>query len=128
MILKRLDDILGSPAEVSAQTWTSRRLLLAKDGMGFSLHDTLIHAGTRTEMEYKHHLEAVYCIRGEGTLTDLASGRVHTITEGTVYALDQHDRHVLEAKSELRLVCVFTPAVVGDEVHRPDGSYPPPGG
>ena len=99
--------------------------MLARDGMGFSLHDTLIKAGTTTVMEYKHHLEAVYCIAGEGAITELESGVRHEIRPGTVYALDRHDRHALEAVSELRLVCVFSPPVVGDEVHGPDGAYPP---
>jgi L-ectoine synthase len=30
-----------------------------------------------------------------------------------VYALDQHDRHVLRARSRMRLVCVFTPPLHG---------------
>ena len=68
MIVRRLLEIVGSPRDVSGETWTSRRLLLAHEGMGFSLHDTLIHAGTETRMHYKHHLEAVYCVEGEGTL------------------------------------------------------------
>jgi L-ectoine synthase len=41
---------------------------------------------------------------------------------GTLYALDQHDAHFLVASphEDLRLVCVFSPALNGDEVHRLD--------
>ena len=93
--------------------------------MGFSLHDTLIHAGTETRMHYKHHLEAVYCVEGEGTLEDLETGTTHTITPGTMYALIGHERHVLRATTEMRMICVFNPPVTGREVHGDDGAYPP---
>lgn len=124
MIVRTLDEVLGTDQEVVTPNWTSRRLLLRKDGMGFSLHDTVIHAGTATEMCYRNHLEAVYCIEGEGEIETLADGRVHPIRPGTVYALDQHDAHVLRARSTLRLVCVFNPPVAGTEVHGADGAYP----
>jgi L-ectoine synthase len=38
--------------------------------------------------------------------------------------LDKHDRHELEAITDMRLVCVFTPALLGPETHDEDGSYP----
>ena len=124
MIVRSIDAIAGTEREVNAATWTSRRLLLREDGMGFSLHETIIHTGTTTRMWYKNHVEAVYCIEGEGELEDLDRGVRHTITPGTVYALDQHDRHVLRAKSRLRLLCVFNPPCTGRETHDADGCYP----
>lgn len=124
MIVRRLDDLHGGEREVEGKTWVSRRLLLARDGMGFSMHDTVLHAGTETEMEYKHHVEAVYCIGGEGEIQVLPEGPIHAIEAGTLYALDGHERHVVRAKSDLRMVCVFDPPVTGREVHGPDGAYP----
>jgi L-ectoine synthase len=97
---------------------------VAEDGLGYSLHQTVIRAGTQTEMHYRNHLESVYCVAGSGTLTDLATGAVHRISPGTVYALDQHDPHVLQATTDMHMVCVFTPACVGDEQHDEHGSYP----
>lgn len=123
MIVRKLDECVGSDREVSGPTWISRRLLLRKDGMGFSLHDTRILAGTTTEMEYKNHLEAVYCIEGKGHVT-LASGERFDIVAGTVYALDQHDAHVLVADTDMRMVCVFNPPLAGPETHGADGAYP----
>jgi L-ectoine synthase len=123
MLVRKLSEVVGSSREVSAETWISRRLLLKADGMGFSLHDTLIRARTRTSMWYRHHLEAVYCISGHGRITD-AEGRCFEIEPGTVYALDAHDKHVLEADTELRLICVFNPPLSGSETHGPDGAYP----
>lgn len=124
----RLQDILDGPNDVRGDTWNSRRLLLAHDGMGFSLHDTLIHAGTATELWYRHHLEAVYCIEGKGKVVTVADGREWPIEAGTVYALDQHDKHVLHADTPMRMVCVFNPPVTGRETHDADGAYPPPPG
>lgn len=126
MIVRELTQILGTARDVKGETWNSRRLLLAHERMGFSLHDTLIHAGTTTRMHYKHHQEAVYCVEGEGTLEDLESGEKHTIRPGTLYALDGNERHVLKASSTLRLICVFNPPVTGREMHGADGAYPPP--
>ena len=125
MIVRHLSDIIGSDREVKSTTWTSRRIFLAHEGMGFSLHDTIMHAGTTTRMCYRNHLEAVYCVAGEGVIEDCATGRRHAITPGMAYALDQHDEHIVHAGSELRLVCVFNPPVAGREVHDATGAYPP---
>lgn len=124
MIVRKLNDVIGTERDVNAPTWVSRRLLLAKDGMGFSLHDTTLHTGTVTEMHYQHHLEAVYCIAGRAELTDLKTGEVHEIVPGTLYALNEHDHHVLRVIEEFRAVCVFNPPLVGPEVHDESGVYP----
>lgn len=124
MIVRSLADTIGSRAHVFADTWNSRRLLLAGDRMGFSLHDTVIEAGTETRMWYRHHLEAVYCIEGEGSVEEVATGVVHEVIPGTVYALDQHDRHVLRARTRMRVICVFNPPCTGLETHDEHGTYP----
>lgn len=126
MIVKKLNDVLNTDREVDTPNWTSRRLLLKGDGMGFSLHDTLIKAGTATPMWYRNHVEAVYCIEGSGEVETEIDGRVHPIEPGTVYALDRHDKHILRAHTQLRMVCVFNPPVSGDEVHDESGAYPLP--
>ncbi|HNQ18359.1 MAG TPA: ectoine synthase [Smithellaceae bacterium] len=126
MILRKLKDVIGTKREVFAENgnWVSRRLLLKNDDMGFSLHDTIIRAGTETHIWYKHHLEAVYCIEGEGEVELVGSGEILPINPGTIYALNKHDRHYLRAhKQDLRLICVFNPPVTGTEVHQADGSY-----
>lgn len=127
MIVRNLaDDILGTEAEVRAATgtWTSRRLLLRRDGMGFSFHDTLIHAGTETYIHYANHLEAVYCVSGEGEVELVDTGEKFRITDGTMYALNGHEKHWLRATRELRLICVFNPPLTGREDHDASGVYP----
>ena len=123
MIVKRLDEL---PPEhtVSGETWTSRRLLLRRAGMGFSMHDTIVHANTTTTMHYANHLEAVYCIQGKGRVEVEATGEVFEIEAGTLYALDQHEKHTVTADTEMRLVCVFNPPLVGLETHDENGVYP----
>jgi L-ectoine synthase len=124
VIVRRLVEIEGSDREVSAETWTSRRFVLADDGVGFSLHDTVLDAGTVTDMWYRNHVEAVYCIDGAGELEDLGSGARWTIEPGTMYLLDGHERHRLTVHRDLRAICVFTPPCTGREVHDADGAYP----
>lgn len=124
MIVRTIKAITGTDRDVHAETWHSRRLLLADDGMGFSMHETVMKAGTATEMWYKNHLEAVYCVEGEGELIDLDHGTVHAIEPGMLYALSGHERHIVKVKKELRLVCVFNPPVTGRETHDRDGAYP----
>jgi L-ectoine synthase len=124
MKVVRRDDLIGSERDVEGPGWRSLRLLLKRDGMGFSLHETIVPAGAELRLWYKHHLEAVYCVGGNGTVEDLATGEVHRIEDGVLYALDRHDRHVVRGGTEdMRLVCAFNPPVTGRETHDTDGSY-----
>ncbi|PIQ97409.1 MAG: L-ectoine synthase [Nitrospinae bacterium CG11_big_fil_rev_8_21_14_0_20_56_8] len=124
MIVRKLQDIVGTERDIRASNWSSRRLLLKSDRMGFSMHDTTIHPGTETYIWYKHHLEAVYCIEGEGEIESLDDGARHPIEPGTLYALNQNDKHILRAHTSLRMICVFNPPLNGTEVHDKDGIYP----
>lgn len=124
MIVRTLSETRKTPREVVTEQWTSRRLLLADDAMGFSLHDTTIEAGAELHMCYANHLEAVYCVAGKGSIEVAGTGQVFAIANGTVYALDQHDEHILRAETEMRMVCVFNPPLVGREVHDETGAYP----
>lgn len=125
MIVRYLEDLVDTERQVDAPTFTSRRFLLKDDGAGFSFHDTVLHAGTATRIWYKHHLEAVYCVAGEGEL-DVEGDQVYPVRPGMFYTLDQHERHELRATTQLRMICVFTPALSGREVHDEDGAYPAP--
>ncbi|OMF25838.1 L-ectoine synthase [Paenibacillus sp. FSL H8-0548] len=123
MIVKHLVDVIRTKDDIDTPTWNSRRLLLKKDGMGFSMHDTLIKAGTETLIWYRNHVEAVYCIEGEGEI-EVVGGVIYPIEAGTLYALDGNEKHLLRAKSQMRMVCVFNPPLTGNEVHDADGVYP----
>lgn len=117
MIIRNLSDLVGTDRDVAWGNGQSRRFLLEKDGMGYTVTDTLVEAGTESLLEYTNHLEACYCIEGEGEIQDM-SGVIHLVRAGTLYALNRHDRHVLRARTTMRLVCVFVPPLVGAERHR----------
>ena len=123
MIVRDFNIEKKTDRRVADQKWESVRLLLADDGMGFSFHITTIEGGSEHTFHYKNHFESVYCISGEGEIEDLATGKVHQITPGVMYALNLHDKHTLRARKELVLACCFNPPVTGKEVHRADGSY-----
>ncbi len=103
--------------------WESTRLLLKDDNMGFSFHITTIYQGADFRMHYQNHLESVYCISGEGEVEVLADGKKYAIRPGTIYILDQHDKHILRAFKEMTMACVFSPPLNGKEVHNAEGAY-----
>lgn len=125
MIVRSLEDLKaqGRYAEQPG-AWTSSRYLLRDDKVGFTLTQTTVAAGTVQNMQYKNHVEANLIIDGEGAVVDLDSGETYALAPGVMYTLDEHDRHELRAHTDLRIVCVFTPALVGTETHDADGSYP----
>ena len=124
MIVRTYNAVRDSANSVDSEGWNSVRMLLKQDGMGFSFHITTINAGADLNMHYQNHLESVFCISGVGELTDEDSGEVYKILPGTLYALDQHDRHRLTAETELTMACVFSPPLTGQETHDVNGSYP----
>lgn len=103
----------------------SHRILLASDGMGYSMTKTVIHpeAG-KVFQQYKNHLESCFCVSGLATLTNAATGEAHTIEPDTTYVLDKHDAHYFEAHEETVLICTFNPPLTGSEIHDAEGSYP----
>lgn len=126
MLVRDTDSTDGTTRHVRGEGWDSKRLVVAADGVGFSLHDTTVEEGTKMELQYQHHVEANYCFAGEGEVVDVTSGEKFQLRPGSVYVLDKHDRHVVRAiKGDLRLVCVFTPALAGEETHTEDGGYEP---
>lgn len=129
MIISDKAALTGTQRDARGQGWESLRLLIRSDGMGFSMTETRVLPGAVLRLQYKHHIEACYCIGGAGEVVELASGAVHAITAGVMYAPNAHERHEVRVPAggeALHLICVFLPALEGDEVHGPDGSYPAP--
>jgi L-ectoine synthase len=124
MIVRDLADIRASDRNVESRGWESARILLKDDAMGFSFHITTMYAGEELPMHYTNHLEAVFIMSGEGTIEDLGTGHVHELKPGVLYALDQHDRHIVRPRTDVVTACVFNPPVTGREVHDETGAYP----
>ena len=126
MIVRNSEDLVGTKCHIHSLHSESVRLLLSEDGMGYSLNVTKIAPGLEIEMCYEHHLVSRLWLADKGSIEDLSAGVAHPISPGTIYALDQHDAHVLRSETELELVCVFNPALTGTEHRAPGGGYPPP--
>lgn len=125
MIVRQLQEAEKSNRKIVSPegSWDSTRMLLKEDNMGFSFHITTIFKGADFRMHYQNHLESVYCISGSGEIESLEDGKVYPISEGTLYVLDKHDRHILRAFEEMKMACVFNPPLHGKEVHNKDGAY-----
>jgi len=115
MIVRSLENMFLSECHVQRSNWASTRLIVEADKMGFSLHVTHIYPGETGITEYPNHLEAAYCIAGSATLIFNEDSRRESISPGTVYALNLNDKHRMEVHEELVLVCVFSPALQGNE-------------
>ena len=126
MFIRNLTDVEELNNLVDWGAGTSHRLLTTKDGMGFTICHTVVRAGSESLLQYRNHLEACYCIAGEGEVEDM-DGNVHPIRPGDMYVLDKHDRHYLRggANKDLILVSIFNPPLQGHERHdlkNPNGS------
>ncbi|MBN3508915.1 ectoine synthase [Mycolicibacterium nivoides] len=126
MIVRTTAEITGTDRDVADGSWRSKRIILAGDGVGFSFHETTIESGSVNEFHYQHHVEAVWVIEGTGTLTDLETGQQYPLADGTMYLLNNNDRHRVTCDEQLRMLCVFNPPVTGREVHDENGVYPAP--
>ncbi len=123
MLVRQLQTAEQTSRRVVSQGWESTRLLLKDDQVGFSFHITTIYCNAELHMHYQNHFESVYCISGQGEIEDLATGKIHPITPGTLYVLDKHDKHILRAFQEMKMACVFNPPLHGKEVHNAEGAY-----
>ena len=123
MIVRQLQDAKNSARRIDSEGWNSVRLLLASDNMGFSFHITTIYKDAELEMHYQNHLESVYCMSGRGEIENVATGEVHAIGPGTMYALNNNDKHILRGFEEMSMACVFNPPLIGNEVHNASGAY-----
>lgn len=118
MFVRTLRDVAATENFVDWGNGTSHRLLTRHDQMGFTLCHTVVSRGSESLLEYKNHLEACYCIGGEGEVENMAGERFRIIP-GTVYVLNNHDKHYLRASADqdLILVSVFNPPLDGTETH-----------
>jgi L-ectoine synthase len=115
MFSRSVEEVVGTERDVHGEGWRSRRLVLAEDGLPFSLHETTVAAGTTLRFTYRAHSETVYCVEGRGSLEDVARGVTVPLGPGSLYEVGIGDDHVVRAETEVRFVCVFVPPLVGAE-------------
>ncbi len=124
MIVRSLRDITDTDRDIKTENWRSKRIVLAREGVGFSVHETTLYPGTVNDFWYANHIEAVFVVEGEGELLDKETGETYRLAPGSLYLLDGNERHQLRPTTEMRTVCVFDPPVTGREVHDDNGVYP----
>jgi L-ectoine synthase len=124
VLVRSLEDVEGTEDDVETPNWRSKRIILAKEKMGFSVHETTLCAGTVNDFWYANHVEAVFITHGEGELVDQDNGATYQLRPGTLYLLNGHEHHQVRPATDIRAVCVFKPPVTGREVHDENGVYP----
>jgi len=124
MIVRTLEEITDTDRDVITPHWRSKRIVLANDGVGFSVHETVLEAGSVNDFWYANHIEAVFVTQGEGELHDKDNDVTYKLGPGSIYVLNGHEHHQLRPTTEMRTVCVFNPPVTGREVHDENGVYP----
>ncbi|GAA4994005.1 ectoine synthase [Pseudonocardia tropica] len=126
MIVRTIDEITDTERDVisSDQQWRSKRIVLANDKVGFSVHETTLKAGTVNDFWYANHIEAVFITSGEGELYDKDNDVTYQLKPGSIYVLNGNEKHQLRPTTEITCVCVFNPPVTGREVHDENGVYP----
>ena len=104
--------------------FTSTRVVVASDNMGFSVNKTVIPRNGWQHWHYKEHLEACYCVAGRGWLKNRETNETFLIEPNTVYMLDKHDNHEFRAETNIVvLISIFNPPLKGTELHDESGSY-----
>lgn len=122
MLVRTLASVLGTAHDVDWGNGTSSRLIVAADGLGFTVTDTYVRPGTETVLRYDSHLEACYCVEGTGRVSN--SERTWEIEPGTLYSPGKGEEHRVSSDAGMRLICVFNPPLRGDESHRPTAGRP----
>jgi len=124
MLIRHKADLQGTPRAITGEMFSTTRFLLREDGAGFSLTDVTLKGGSSTVFARQHHSEVGYCLEGRATLEDLATGEIHDIRPGSLWQAQKGERFRLTVLEPIRLITIFTPALVGPEVNDENGSFP----
>jgi L-ectoine synthase len=124
LLIRSIEDVEGTDLDVDWGNGRSYRLVVASDGVGYTVCHTVVRAGTTSFLQYRNHLESCYCIAGTGHIED-STGFVHALRPGVIYVLNNHEPHYLRADDarDLVLLSVFNPPLVGTEKHDLNGSH-----
>lgn len=123
MKIINVDQLENTERNVKFTGGNSLRAIVESDGLGFAVMKTIIPIGGPHFWHYNRHLEACYCIKGYGILTDYWSGEEFIIKPGVIYIQDKHEEHTFEALEETILISIFNPPLIGNEKHDENGNY-----
>ena len=124
LFVKRADEMRAQGKEMVAANGAARtiRMLTKADDVGFGFSDVNFKAGAETTLWYKHHWEANHIVSGTLEVTELSTGKVWMLGPSDAYNVGPKDRHKLRAVTDVHLVSVFCPPLVGNEQHDKDGA------
>ncbi len=124
MFVKRADEMHRAGDELVLAEGKARalRMLTKADDVGFGLSDVHIDAGAEETFWYKNHWQANHVISGFGDVTDLASGQTWALEPSVAYNVGPKDRHLVRAQTDMHVLSVFSPALIGNELHDEAGS------
>lgn len=118
MIFNTVEKVKKTDSHVNWGNGTSSRLLVANDGVGYTIAETRIFPNTSSHLKYQNHIESCFCVSGSGALILDETGDEFVLSAGALYTLNLHDSHILKSGSDgLVLISFFLPALNGTEIH-----------
>lgn len=123
MFVKRADEMRRAEGEMVVADGRVRiqRMLTKADGIGFGLSDVRLAAGAELTHWYKHHRQANHILSGSGDVTDMTTGETWELGPSTSYNVGPEDRHHLRVRTDMHLLSIVCPPLVGDEQYDKDG-------
>src|SRR5699024_10538017 len=85
VFVRHMSEVEDTEDDIKTENWRSKRIVLAREKVGFSVHETTLYAGTVNDFWYDNHVEAVFVTHGEGEVEDKATGEVHQLAPGSLY-------------------------------------------
>ena len=119
----------GRVISISHGKASAVRLLTKSDGLNFSISEARAKSAGQSDLWYKNHWEANYVRTGNATLENRTTGERWALKPGLLYCVGPTDQHriIRTEDTDMRVISVFSPPIVGDETHDEDGAYPPSG-
>ena len=129
MFVKRVDEMRAAGKEMITANGQARtiRMLTKTDGIGFGFSDVRLAAGAEAILWNKHHWQANHIISGSGEVTDTTTGQTWELGPSMAYNVGPKDRHRVCANTDIHLLSVFCPPLLGNEQHDEDGVLPTSG-
>ena len=117
MFVKRVDEMRRAGKEMTMANGQARtiRMLTQADAVGFGLSDVRLAAGAEEIICYKDHRQANHIISGAGEVTDMTTGQTWELGPSTAYYVGPEDRHQVRARTDMHLLSVISPPLMGDE-------------
>ena len=123
MFIKRVDEMRRAGNEMMTADGQARRvrMLTKADAVGFGFDDLRLAVGAEATLWTRQHRQANHVISGTGEVTDLRTGQTWALGPSVAYYVGPEDRHSLRANTDMHLLSVISPPLVGDEQYDAEG-------